>query len=231
MKLECGIIDDLIPLYLEDMCSPESRAAVEEHLKECDACREKAERMRSPENRQDAAGMGESLELTGYAKRVRRHRLRLAAGIAAGALLAAAVLAVLALTLIDMHRAANPAVTDWGDESGVYDLTASALEAAAEEVEGYVFYTNTTRIQVEVAVRGDARGEVMLWDAAADDCFIQTGTVDRESNTVTFTGLTASRRYRVTFDGLAGAEAVVSDGRTVSFMWSLWNVLRGIAGL
>lgn len=35
----CNIVGDLIPLYCDDMCSEESRSAVEEHTAECEKCR------------------------------------------------------------------------------------------------------------------------------------------------------------------------------------------------
>lgn len=37
--MNCGIIQDLLPLYHDGVCSPESRTEVEEHLKTCPACR------------------------------------------------------------------------------------------------------------------------------------------------------------------------------------------------
>ncbi len=40
MKIECEVIRDLLPLYADDACSESSRSLVEEHLKECTACRE-----------------------------------------------------------------------------------------------------------------------------------------------------------------------------------------------
>ena len=40
MKTTCSVIQDLLPLYCDDACSAESRRLVEEHLKECDDCRE-----------------------------------------------------------------------------------------------------------------------------------------------------------------------------------------------
>lgn len=40
--MNCRIIEDLLPLYLEDACSEESRRAVEEHLWTCEKCRKKA---------------------------------------------------------------------------------------------------------------------------------------------------------------------------------------------
>lgn len=38
MKLNCEVIQDLLPLYEDGVCSPESRKLVEEHLKTCKAC-------------------------------------------------------------------------------------------------------------------------------------------------------------------------------------------------
>jgi len=39
MTYPCGIIKDLLPLYMDDVCNEESRQAVEEHLAECESCR------------------------------------------------------------------------------------------------------------------------------------------------------------------------------------------------
>lgn len=39
MKLTCDIVQDLIPLYADGICSQGSRSAVEEHLKTCPTCR------------------------------------------------------------------------------------------------------------------------------------------------------------------------------------------------
>lgn len=38
--LKCEVIRDLLPLYIDECCSDESRRLVEEHLKECDECRQ-----------------------------------------------------------------------------------------------------------------------------------------------------------------------------------------------
>ena len=38
--MNCEIVRDLLPLYEDGLCSEESRKAVEEHLKTCEACRE-----------------------------------------------------------------------------------------------------------------------------------------------------------------------------------------------
>lgn len=39
MKLNCKIVEDLLPLYVDNVCSEQSKQAVEEHLKECENCR------------------------------------------------------------------------------------------------------------------------------------------------------------------------------------------------
>lgn len=38
MKLSCKVIEDMLPMYHDGVCSEESAALVEEHLKECPQC-------------------------------------------------------------------------------------------------------------------------------------------------------------------------------------------------
>ena len=45
MKYPCGIIKDLLPLYVDEVCNEESRQVVENHLTECEACRKYYEAM------------------------------------------------------------------------------------------------------------------------------------------------------------------------------------------
>ena len=39
MIVTCEIVEDLLPLYVDNVCSEQSRRAVEDHLGECDKCR------------------------------------------------------------------------------------------------------------------------------------------------------------------------------------------------
>ena len=39
MKIDCKIIEDLVPLYLDEVCSEESRKAVDTHIEKCENCR------------------------------------------------------------------------------------------------------------------------------------------------------------------------------------------------
>ncbi len=46
MEKNCKVISDLLPLYLDEACSDESKKIVEEHLKECEECRLLAQDMK-----------------------------------------------------------------------------------------------------------------------------------------------------------------------------------------
>ena len=45
MKYPCDVIRDLLPLYVDEVCSLESKKMIEEHLKECSECKAYMESM------------------------------------------------------------------------------------------------------------------------------------------------------------------------------------------
>lgn len=47
MNNNCDIVRDLLPLYIDEVCSPSSGKIVDEHLSQCDDCRTLLEKMRS----------------------------------------------------------------------------------------------------------------------------------------------------------------------------------------
>ncbi len=47
MKVSCNVIQDLLPLYVEDMLSQDSQSLVEEHLSDCKACKTSFNEMKS----------------------------------------------------------------------------------------------------------------------------------------------------------------------------------------
>ena len=81
MNYNCGIIDDLLPLYVDGACSEESKAAVEAHLTSCEACRRELERMRAGTVVSETIKSAGRTTAANYANKVRRHRIKLAAGI------------------------------------------------------------------------------------------------------------------------------------------------------
>lgn len=46
--MNCNVVKDLIPLYIDGCCSEESEKIVKEHIETCDACRKLFEDMRAP---------------------------------------------------------------------------------------------------------------------------------------------------------------------------------------
>lgn len=49
MKTDCEIIRDLLPLYVDDICSEKSRELVDEHLRECAECGSLLDRLKRTE--------------------------------------------------------------------------------------------------------------------------------------------------------------------------------------
>lgn len=162
MKVTCGIVEDLLPLYMEDMCSEESKAALEEHIEACPVCSEKIARMKNSAVIPLMKNQDRRLPIANYVKKVKRRRIRVGISVALICALAVCVLVLLGLTIIDMHREANPHIFEV--ENGVYDLTSAALESTAEDIGQYTFYTNSTEIEVTVKSDDDFHGTVMLWD-------------------------------------------------------------------
>ncbi|MCM1054618.1 MAG: zf-HC2 domain-containing protein [Bacteroides sp.] len=66
MKLSCEIVRDLLPLYSDNVCSEESRAAVEEHLTECIPCREELKSISDNKPVSVLYNIGEALILGTY---------------------------------------------------------------------------------------------------------------------------------------------------------------------
>lgn len=73
MNVNCEIVQDLLPLYEDGVCSESSRAAIEEHLQTCETCRalkEDVPLIPEPEIVLDAAE--EEKKVVGSFKKVRR---------------------------------------------------------------------------------------------------------------------------------------------------------------
>ncbi len=47
MNITCNVIQDLLPLYYDDVCSEDSRRLVETHIKSCDSCKAELEKMQA----------------------------------------------------------------------------------------------------------------------------------------------------------------------------------------
>ena len=79
MKTQCEIIQDLLPLYADEVCSESSRDLVEEHLQECPACRNLLGQLRETELEADLSSERESVIQYGL-RRFRRRSAAVGAG-------------------------------------------------------------------------------------------------------------------------------------------------------
>ena len=231
MKFNCSIVDDLLPLYLEDICSQDSKAALEEHLQECSACREKLARMKDSGSIPQLKKQERKFPIANYARKVKRHRIRVGILVALISILAACILSLSFLTIADMRRQVYPTVFDV--EEDVCNLTAADLETTAAEVGEHILYTNSTRIKVCIHKDVSFDAEIILWNATDKDnpYEIAYAHVGSTTNTCTFTNLSSSQRYIVTCGGDEEMSITVSGGRDISFSNSLGNVLDELINL
>lgn len=68
MKYSCKIIQDLLPLYIDDVCSEESKNAVEEHLEGCADCRALHAAMKEEEHAGEQLAEADAEPIPGYEK-------------------------------------------------------------------------------------------------------------------------------------------------------------------
>ena len=47
MKMKCSVIQDLMPSYVDEICSQDSRDMVQEHVAECEQCKAKLEKIKN----------------------------------------------------------------------------------------------------------------------------------------------------------------------------------------
>lgn len=71
-KLSCNIVKDLLPSYLEELCTDDTRHAVEAHLSECSACKSLADVMRQT----DFVAERTEAEQIDYMKKVKRYFMK-----------------------------------------------------------------------------------------------------------------------------------------------------------
>lgn len=81
MKISCEVIEDLLPLYHDGVCSGDSRKLVEEHLKTCPKCGKLNEEL---DGEPEEKALDDKKAIQGIRKNIRKRTLR---GIALGMVL------------------------------------------------------------------------------------------------------------------------------------------------
>lgn len=100
MKYPCELIQDLLPLYHDNVCSPPSRKMVEEHLSDCEACRSLVQKM-DPNAMDDSLQSEREHVVQNYNNQVKRKSLLV--GVCLASVLLVPVLVCLICNLATGH--------------------------------------------------------------------------------------------------------------------------------
>ena len=145
MKLSCGVIADLLPLYAEGLTGGESTALVEEHLADCPDCRRKLGELKQPGMKtDDGAGA-----LRAVKKDIRIRRLQTA--------LLAALLVFLPLFALFAHSTDKAALPY---EEGLVRVESTENGRLALSVDGRV-----SGIDSELCTEPGSSGSTLLLQA------------------------------------------------------------------
>lgn len=72
-KINCNIIKDLLPLYVDKLTSSESNEVIEEHLNNCDECKRNYEQMNAPIEAEQAQSQINEID---YLKRIKTKTIK-----------------------------------------------------------------------------------------------------------------------------------------------------------
>ena len=92
-----------------------------------------------------------------------------------------------------------------------HDLRTGGLEIHAEDLDQYVFFTNSTKIAIEVQSASDFEGEIVLHDISQSGEGILFAKVDTKDNEALFSNLTSAQMYRLSCEGLDDCTLVITE--------------------
>jgi hypothetical protein len=229
MKISCNVAGDLLPLYVDECCSDDSRLLLEEHLIECQACGEKYERMKRKDYLSNSAeaGAGQTARITAYAKKIRRRRTIFRILTPIVILLLALLLSVTwqAVKLMDHPNIASDAAI----EAGIWNLTTGDLETNVYEIEKYRLHSASSQLAVHVQTESEVSGKVVLFkteskgEQNAEDSIMEAD-IDGSKTWCVFTYLSTESEYRIRVEGIQKGTVTVSE--RISFPEALrmaWN--------
>lgn len=135
MKLPCSVVQDLLPNYIEHCTSEETNKEMEEHLKECDACRKLYEEMENPVEE------AQEKELD-YLKKVKQKNLK-KVGIAIVATLAILLLFIMGNKYL---------IGNWGDWG--YNFGVHAVEVKDGKIQANIYARNAAISKIKFENKG-----------------------------------------------------------------------------
>lgn len=211
MEISCAIAGDLLPLYADESCSEDSKAALEEHMKSCPACRERCNRMNDP-GICPAELAGADTKTAGmvlYAKKIRRRRTVFAFILSISTILFSLVFIVMYQAFAIMERQDVSVVSD--AEKGVFNLTSGELVCSLEQIDRYLLYTNSGQIIVTIQAEHAFSENIMLWNADIEDGCIMISNMNEKKRVCIFTNLSSENYYVIRMEGTVDGTITVRD--------------------
>lgn len=179
MKLSCSVINDLLPLYAENISSEDTNALVEEHLSECADCREKLHALKEPKEM-----IPESTEpLKNLKKEIQKRRLRFAG-------IAALVVFIILFTVIAhlTDRKAIPYSPDLLSVEGIYQYSPAGQNTPESAVAIMVRRTPETKfLEVDYVTdpdTGETTAFLQCWKNGLMDARYMEDTILLKQGTV-----------------------------------------------
>ena len=169
MIYPCGIIKDLLPLYIDEVCNEESKLAVEAHLSECERCRNCCNAMRSTNGFPQQAP-SEDQSMANSLKKV-KHQIN--TKIKAVILCAAAAAVILIFGSYLLLNAALKEISpaDVAVSANVYSLAElTEHSAAVPDSESVTIFSDEKDVSAPVEVKIPELGSVTLTEKTIEKC-------------------------------------------------------------
>ncbi len=172
MTYPCGIIRDLLPLYIDDVCNEESKQAVQKHLSECEECRSYYEAMKSTEAFEDKrSDNSEDSKMASSLKNVKNKINKRIRNIALCAI-AAVLVVIVGFNLLFNVAIKNVSLEDITASANVYSLT-ELIENPADEgtnSESVTIFSDENDNSEAVQVKIPELGMITLTEDTIEKC-------------------------------------------------------------
>ena len=172
MTYPCGIIRDLLPLYIDDVCNEESKQAVHNHLTECEKCRICYEAMKSTESFEDKrSDHSEDSKMVISLKNVKNTINKKIRNIVLCAV-AAVLVVIVGFNLLFNAAIKNVSLEDITVSANVYSL-AELIKSPAGEVpdsESVTIFSDENDTSEEFQIRIPELGTITLTEDTIEKC-------------------------------------------------------------
>jgi len=135
-KISCDIIQDMLPLYYDEVCSADSRKMIEEHLQECEKCSNIFQKLKT-ECVVDTKENAESIQSSVMGKMAHSWKRSLLRSFIIGIVITTIVLTAIFGTYYALFIRQNSMVSPEQISISAYSLTDEQITFRLELLDGY----------------------------------------------------------------------------------------------